>query len=78
MTDPRFADRRRTAIGANGDVVPEVAPALRRADTGAETQRVSGERSLPLTDRRVQHGVGWLRQHKPIQASLTGVLQMAP
>ena len=36
MADRRFADRLPTAIGANGDEVPEAAPALRRADTGAE------------------------------------------
>ena len=61
MADRRFADRRRTAVGANGDGVPEAAPVLRRADNGAETQGVQGGRSLPLPDRDVQRRVGWLR-----------------
>ena len=52
--------RRRTASAANGAEVPEAAPALRRDDTGAETQGVTGGRSAPLASLRVQHGVGWL------------------
>ena len=63
MDDGRFAARRRATVGANGGAVPEAVPALRRVDTGAETRGVSGERSLPLPARRVQHGVGWLVSH---------------
>ena len=36
MVGRRFAARRRATVGANGDEVPEAAPALLRADTGAE------------------------------------------
>ena len=44
MADRRFADRRRTTVGANGDEVLEAAPVLLRADTGAETQGSQGGR----------------------------------
>ena len=47
MANRRFADRRRTAMGANGDEVPEAAPALRRADTGAETRGSKGGGASP-------------------------------
>ena len=40
MADRRFADRRRTSIGANVDAVLEVVPAHHHADTGAETRGV--------------------------------------
>ena len=67
MADRRFADRRRTAIGANVDAVPEAVPAHHRAATGAETRGVKGERSLPLPDRSVQHCVGWLIASKSVR-----------
>ncbi len=56
MADRRIADRRRTTIAANGDEVPEAAPVLRRADSGAETRGT--HRGLPLPVRHVQRGVG--------------------
>ncbi len=69
MADRRFADRRRTAIGAIGDAVSEAATALRRAETGAETLGVIGGRSAPLPDRNVQRCVGWLSHLSVAQAS---------
>ena len=50
MADRPFADRRGTAVGTNGDEALEVAPALRRADTDAKIQGVTGGRSAPLPD----------------------------
>lgn len=56
-----FADHRRTVVGAIGDEVPKEMPVLCRADTGFETQGVTGGRSAPLpvrecsTSRRLAH-----------------------
>ncbi len=50
----RFADRRRTATGANGDEVPEAVPAVRRADAGTEVQGVKGGWSTPLPVRNAK------------------------